>query len=204
MSMSRLFALLASLASLLAAAALRPLIITSELMMDHVPRGYHPEQPLRLSETLKSVRELQTAGVVDINTPSCEGSAEKRAEVIGIFKSVHDPAYVDQVFSLAQRGARVLDPYDSDTYLSKGSFETVLCAQSSWLDGVGVYVCMCVCHTLICPSLTPHTIHSPTYVLCRCGARAATDGLCSIKTSWAPRQVRRLYGLLHLQLRRGR
>ncbi|KAJ1434435.1 histone deacetylase superfamily [Ochromonadaceae sp. CCMP2298] len=130
-----------ALASLLAAAdALRPLVITSEKMMDHRSATYHPEQPLRLSETLIAVQKLQATGIVDIQTPALDGSAEERAKVLKIIKNVHDHAYVDQVFHLARRGARMLDPWDSDTYLSKGSFETVLLAQSSWLDGVDAVV----------------------------------------------------------------
>ena len=37
---------------------------------------------------------------------------------------------------MCKRGARILDPWDTDTYISRHSFEICVLAQAAWMDGV--------------------------------------------------------------------
>lgn len=49
---------------------------------------------------------------------------------------MHSPEYVDEVKSLSERGATLLSPWDTDTYMNRKTFHNCLLAASAWIDGV--------------------------------------------------------------------
>ena len=114
----------------------RPLLITSsKFATSHVPRGYHPENPERVAAVLQHLQKSPT-GKYEIKEPSAETSTERQRLALEAIESVHDMEYIKEVKVRSQGGARQLSPWDSDTYLSRDTFETCLLAQSAWLDGI--------------------------------------------------------------------
>ena len=71
---------------------------------------------------------------IDYRVPTGETSEDRKKEALGIIHQVHDEDYVAEVEMLCKRGARVLSPWDSDTYISKNSFDVCVLAQTAWMD----------------------------------------------------------------------
>jgi acetoin utilization deacetylase AcuC-like enzyme len=133
MQMMYIWTLLLSTSSLVSG---RPLIITSQkFATSHVPRGYHPENPERVAVVLEHLQKFHPEKY-EIKEPSAETSTERQRLALEAIQGVHDEEYIKEVKMRSQGGARQLSPWDSDTYLSRDTFETCLLAQSAWLDGV--------------------------------------------------------------------
>jgi len=106
----------------------RSLIVSSKLFSKlHVPQGYHPETPARITSILQHLE--QKYKIVEPNT-----TPEHKDKALSVILDVHDPNYVNAVKIRSIKGAPYLQPYDLDTYLSTTSYECTLLAQSAWLD----------------------------------------------------------------------
>jgi acetoin utilization deacetylase AcuC-like enzyme len=119
--------------------ALRPpLIISSDKMLRHRDvSGYgHPECPERVKVCLDVLQHMQAEGLVRLTPPAAETDPAREHAALDVINSVHDHAYVKEVKMRCDKGARVLSPWDADTYINKFSFEQCLHAQSAWLQGV--------------------------------------------------------------------
>ena len=125
-----------------------PLVISSKKFMEHVPKSSHHERPERIEECLKAVNsiydsiqyKLPSGELDDARYPfpvftveeSISGKhplSRRRDEALSVIKSVHDHEYIAEVEKLCRLGARALSPWDSDTYISKNSYEVCLLAQ---------------------------------------------------------------------------
>ena len=113
-----------------------PLIISSQNLVRHRPTSYHPECPERIEVCLKVLQQMESEGTIRLLKPSGELNPARLQLALDVINSVHDHEYVKEVKMRCEKGARVLDPWDTDTYINKFSFEQCLHAQSAWLDGV--------------------------------------------------------------------
>lgn len=112
----------------------KPLVISSKKFMDHVPPSIHAEVPERIEVCLKAINSIYDS--VRYKLPSGESNSDRRQEALDIINLVHDQEYVRLVQNLCSRGARAMSPWDSDTYISKNTFEVCLLAQTAWMDAV--------------------------------------------------------------------
>lgn len=93
------------------------LVVDDPRFADHVPPGYHPERPERLSAARTALAQVE---VVSRAVAPRMVTEEELARV-------HEPAFVEQMMKL--RGVkRQLDP---DTYLSERSVDTAMLATGS-------------------------------------------------------------------------
>jgi acetoin utilization deacetylase AcuC-like enzyme len=109
----------------------KPHVISSPKFVEHISPGFHVESPERIIECQLMAEKLESAGYITYAQPSTDMN-----RAIEQIKKVHDPDYVEEVKFLCSRGLRILSPYDSDTYISKASYEVCVLAQSAWLDAV--------------------------------------------------------------------
>ena len=82
------------------------------------PYGTHPESPERLARVLKSLEELHLASYWPLVQP-----APRRGFELWHIRRVHDPAYVEEVRRLSERGGGYIDP---DTYVGSFTFEAAV------------------------------------------------------------------------------
>ena len=110
-----------------------PLVISSDRFAKlHAPmQGYHPECPARVEHILARLRSDECTVKTRIVEP--RDDQERALAAIG---AVHDATYIKQVRHRSLGGAPQLQPWDSDTYMSKTTWEAVLLAQNAWLDAV--------------------------------------------------------------------
>ena len=80
--------------------------------------------------------EAPYADIVMVDDVKDGLSEEKYERALKVIEEVHDGDYIDEVQMACNRGHRALSPWDSDTYVSKSSFDCFVLAQSSWLDCV--------------------------------------------------------------------
>ena len=78
--------------------------------------------------------KLDRDGLIQYSEPAKEDIPKALDQI----KKVHDPSYVDEVEFLCKRGSRILSPFDSDTYVSKDSFDVCILAQAAWLEAVDI------------------------------------------------------------------
>jgi len=117
----------------------KPLIITSNKFIDHIPSKFdHPERPERIQESLVIIEDMLQKSTIQLAEPSGHRDESRRELALEIIKSVHDTDYVNEVRDLCLKGARMLSPWDEDTYISRHSFDVCLLAQSAWLDAIDV------------------------------------------------------------------
>lgn len=127
-----LFLLLVDYAIVVVALTPLPLIISSDRFAKlHAPQGYHPECPARIDSILTRLRSDECTVKCRIVEPS-----DDQARALAAIGAVHDATYIKQVRNRSLGGAPQLQPWDSDTFLSKTSWEAVLLAQNAWLDAV--------------------------------------------------------------------
>jgi hypothetical protein len=118
------------------AKAMKPMVISSEKMLRHRPAGYHPECPERITNCLQTLREMANADIIRLVHPSAESIPEREELALSVIRMTHTEEYVQEVKMRCEKGARMIDPWDQDTYISRHSFEQTIHAQSAWLDGV--------------------------------------------------------------------
>jgi acetoin utilization deacetylase AcuC-like enzyme len=115
----------------------KPAIVYSSetFTKQHVPpNGFHPECPERVAAVLNNLR--LSPDKYDIRQPSLESDPQQRPVALSAIKLAHEEDYIKDVFRRSMGGATGLSPWDTDTYLSKDTFETCVLAQSAWLDGL--------------------------------------------------------------------
>jgi len=113
--------------------AFKPVIITSRKFIDfHIPyQPGHVECPARIDESYKLLEKMKESNLIDISEPLF-----RKNEAVELIKKVHDPSYVDNIEALCKTGAKSIDPFDVDTYISKNTFNLCVLAQSAWMDGI--------------------------------------------------------------------
>ena len=116
----------------------RVVITTSEKFLNHKPSGYHPECPDRITSCLSVLKSM--SDVCTIRKPSAELSSDNYYFARDIIRRVHDKSYMNLVFTMCQRGAPYLTPYDQDTYVSSDTWDQCILAQSAWIDSVNIVV----------------------------------------------------------------
>ena len=83
-----------------------------------------------------SIAHLSDSAYADVQTASAEMDKEKYDFALDIIKQVHDEEYIEEVALACERGLRQLSAWDSDTYISRSSFDCFVLAQSAWLDAI--------------------------------------------------------------------
>lgn len=115
--------------------ARKPLVISSKrFVSDHVPPTVHVEIPQRVDECLKTITSVFDS--IRYQLPSGETNPSRHQEALDIISKVHDHEYVKNVELMCSKGARFMDPWDSDTYISRSTYDVCLLAQSAWMDAV--------------------------------------------------------------------
>lgn len=104
--------------------------------MDHVPAYSHPECPERIEVTWSTLKAMHTRDMIRFENPSALDNPELLQQAKSIIESTHDKAYAQSVADACNRGQRILSPWDEDTYISRKTFDTLLLAQSAWLQSV--------------------------------------------------------------------
>jgi len=114
----------------------KALILSSDIFTkQHVPpNGFHPECPERVAAVLNNLRSSPEK--YDIREPSVESDPQQRPVALDAIKLAHEEEYIKDVYRRSVGGATGLSPWDTDTYLSKDTFETCVAAQSAWIDGL--------------------------------------------------------------------
>jgi len=111
-----------------------PVLTSTSFSSQHRHGGFHVECPERISVTIEHLESSIYADLSFNSDKDVEIWEEKSKKALKWVKAVHDAEYIDEVALACKKGLRVLSPWDSDTYISRDSFETFLLAQSSWLD----------------------------------------------------------------------
>jgi acetoin utilization deacetylase AcuC-like enzyme len=99
-------------------------ILYSDVFLDHVADGYHPERPERLPALVRGIEESGTWRSARQFTPR-----EARAEELGL---VHEPAYVNRTLHTLGKGRS--GNLDGDTFYSAGSRAAALAAAGGGVD----------------------------------------------------------------------
>ena len=110
-----------------------PVFSSSKFAELHLPPSFHVECPERVGEALA---HLATSAHAEMKTVSAVDDKEKYNFALDIIKKVHDEEHVDEVAMACERGLRQLSVWDSDTYISRNSFDCFVLAQSAWLDAI--------------------------------------------------------------------
>ena len=95
---------------------------------------YHPECPNRIAHILHRLNSDKALVKCLIQEPRDDKESLSRA--LQAIQVVHDATYIKQVRARSLGGAPQLQPWDSDTFMSKTTWDCVLLAQSAWLDGI--------------------------------------------------------------------
>ncbi|CAM9448523.1 unnamed protein product, partial [Phaeothamnion confervicola] len=98
----------------------------------HRCRSYsdHPERPERCRNAAAALYEVDG---VSWAVPSALESEEGKERAWKAIERVHRDWYVDDIIGICARGG---GDFDSDTFLSRGTVELCVAAQSAWLDAV--------------------------------------------------------------------
>ena len=116
---------------------LRPLVITSDSFLLHRTKGFHPECPDRLQNSIEEIKSLPSC---EIKAPSAETNDSCFNFAAQLVQRAHSKKYVDFVKSMCEKNAPYLSPYDSDTYLSPYTFNQCIEAQSAWINGLNAVI----------------------------------------------------------------
>ena len=114
----------------------RPVIITSEKFLEHKKRNFHPERPERLLECFVTLKQLSDKIV--FKNPSAESDDQRIQLALNFIRKIHDKEYVLDVETKCKENAPFLSPWDTDTYISRKTFDQCVLAQSAWIDGVDI------------------------------------------------------------------
>lgn len=98
-------------------------VLYSERFLDHKARGYHPENPLRVSVPAQLLKH--TPGV-HLKTPTTTSEAALAAVL-----RVHEAAYVEEIRALSARGGGNID---ADTFVNGATYGVCLLAAAAWMD----------------------------------------------------------------------
>lgn len=98
-------------------------VLYSERFLEHKARGYHPENPLRVSVPAQLLKH--TPGV-HLKTPTTSPEAALAAVL-----KVHDAAYVEEIRALSARGGGNID---ADTFVNGATYDVCLIAAAAWMD----------------------------------------------------------------------
>lgn len=118
------------------AGSLKPFVLSSTKFMDHVPAYSHPECPERIEVTVATLETMRAKDLIRFENPSAIDNPELLQQARSIIENTHDRIYVQSVMDACSRGQRILSPWDEDTYISRKTFDTLLLAQSAWLQSV--------------------------------------------------------------------
>jgi acetoin utilization deacetylase AcuC-like enzyme len=112
-----------------------PSIITSNILVNnHRSRTFHPECPDRITGCIEI---LNTFGnKIHMKKPTGETNRTSYDFALTVIKSVHDVDHVEEVRENCAKKYPFLDPWDTDTYISPGTFDQCVIAQSAWIDGI--------------------------------------------------------------------
>eukprot|EP01038_Epipyxis_sp_PR26KG_P017892 gene17892-25020_t len=120
---------------------LTPLVITSSLFSNkHRATKYHVECPERVSSSTKNLDLIAKDGKIILKDIEIELQDEiqqtKLTKARDIIHLVHDKEYINEISDLCNKGARMISPWDLDTFLSRDSFTVCLHAQLAWIEGI--------------------------------------------------------------------
>ena len=104
-----------------------PVFSSSKFTELHVPPGFHVECPERIGESITYLANSEHAEMKTVSS---------RGEALDIIKKVHDEEYVEEVRMACENGLRQLSAWDTDTFVSRNSFDCFVLAQSAWLDAI--------------------------------------------------------------------
>ncbi len=108
-------------------------VIYSEDFLLHDTGRVHPERPARLSAIVEALQAVPWANQIKWQLPT---RVDQRS-FMPLLTQVHDPAYIEEVKYIADRGGGYLTP---DTPVSAQSYDVALLAISAWLDGVDLVI----------------------------------------------------------------
>ncbi len=111
-------------------------VLYSDEFLLHDTGWGHPEREERLQAIVTALRSAPFAPQLTWVEPAPVGVAhhlDPQSHLAKLLNQVHDPAYVETVRHLANRGGGRLD---ADTPISARSYEVALRAVQAWMDGV--------------------------------------------------------------------
>lgn len=111
-------------------------VLYSDEFLLHDTGWGHPEREERLQAIITALRAAPFASQLTWVEPAPVGVAhhlDPQSHLAKLLTQVHDPAYVEAVRHLANRGGGRLDV---DTPISARSYEVALRAVQAWMDGV--------------------------------------------------------------------
>lgn len=111
-----------------------PVVTSSKFAQMHLPPSSHVELPERVGVSIDYLSGSPYAEIIMADDGKDGLDEEKYERALRVIEMVHDGDYIDEVQMACSRGMRALSPWDSDTYVSKSSFDCFVLAQSSWLD----------------------------------------------------------------------
>ena len=113
----------------------RPVVITSDAFKQHrVANGFHPESPDRIAAVQAMIARLEAEQKIEVRKPTAESDKEEESIAMQSIRLAHSDDYIRKVYALSRGGARLLDPFDDDTYLNTFSFQQCVLAQSAWIN----------------------------------------------------------------------
>ena len=112
-----------------------PVVTSSKFAQMHLPPpGSHVELPERVGVSIDYLSSSEYAEMRMVDDGKGGLNEDKYERALRVIETVHDGDYIDEVQMACSRGLRALSPWDSDTYVSKSSFNCFVLAQSAWLD----------------------------------------------------------------------
>jgi acetoin utilization deacetylase AcuC-like enzyme len=111
-------------------------VLYSDEFLLHDTGWGHPEREERLQAIVAALRSAPFAPQLDWIEPAPVAIAhhlDPQSHLAKLLNQVHDPAYVETVRHLANRGGGRLD---ADTPISARSYEVALRAVQAWIEGV--------------------------------------------------------------------
>ncbi len=105
------------------AAATGANVFYSPVFLEHKTRGYHPENPLRVSVPAQLLSFIEG---IHIQAPTTTPT-----QALAAVLKIHEPAYVQEIQALSLRGGGALD---ADTYTNAATYDVCLLATAAWMD----------------------------------------------------------------------
>lgn len=106
-------------------------VIYSDEFLNHKTGLFHPERPERLTAIVNALNSVPWREQLQWQLPT--PVADRWKSLIRLLETIHTPAHIQQVKTIAHQGGGYLD---GDTPMSAESYDVALLAVSAWLDGV--------------------------------------------------------------------